>query len=155
ALLTRFEFEKEQYFSNKGGGLGYGLPAAVGAALAEKQTDSPRDVIGFIGDGSYLYYPQSIYSAVRQNLDLTVVIPDNRNYRILKDNILNILGGDEDDYDFDEMGMNIDPNVDFVKNVESYGGDAEIVETPDGIAPALENALESNGVNVVDVLVHD
>ena len=39
ALLTRFPLEPEGYLSNKGGGLGYGLPAAVGAALAESLQD--------------------------------------------------------------------------------------------------------------------
>ena len=81
ALLTRFPLEPEQYLSNKGGGLGYGLPATVGAALAESVRDDPRNVVGYVGDGSYLYYPNTIYSAIRHDLDLTVVVPDNRNYR--------------------------------------------------------------------------
>jgi benzoylformate decarboxylase len=101
-MLARWPFRPEQYIGNKGGGLGYGLPASVGAAVAEEQlgeeAGEPRDVIGYIGDGSYLYYPHTLYSAARYDVDLTVVIPDNRNYRILKNNTLNILGGEESDY---------------------------------------------------------
>lgn len=153
-LLSRWgELVPEQYLSNKGGGLGYGLPAAVGAAIAEHQRDDPRDVIGFIGDGSYLYYPHTIYSAARYDVDLTVVIPDNRNYRILKDNTLDILGGDEDDYAF--VGMDFEPPVDIPKNVESHGGRGHLVETPDEIEPTLEDALAHDGPDVLDVLVHD
>jgi len=152
-MLNRWDFEPEQYISNKGGGLGYGLPAAVGAAVAEEQRDDPQDVVGFVGDGSYQYYPHSIYSAARYDLDLTIVISDNRTYRILKDNTLDLMGGEEDDYDF--VGMDFEPAVDLVQNAESHGARAERVETPDEIEGALEDALARNGPDVLDVLVHD
>ena len=153
AMLTRWDFGPEQYISNKGGGLGYGLPAAVGAAVAEEQREDPRTVVGFVGDGSYLYYPHSLYSAARYNLDLTVVIPDNRNYRILKDNTLDLLGGEEEDYDF--VAMDMEPPVDLVANAQSHGARAELVETPDEIEGALEEAIGRSGPDVLDVLVHD
>src|SRR5699024_7354123 len=79
AMLTRWPLQPQQHNANVGVGLGYVLPASVGAALAESQRESPRDVVGFVGDGSYLYYPHSLYTAARYDLDLTVVIPDNRN----------------------------------------------------------------------------
>ncbi|WP_136715680.1 thiamine pyrophosphate-binding protein [Halorientalis salina] len=152
-MLLRWPMAPEQFLSNKGGGLGYGLPASVGAALAESMHDQPRTVVGYVGDGSYLYYPQSIYSAVRHDLDLTVVVPDNRNYRILKDNTQKIFGGSDADHDY--VGMDFDPPVDLVKNAESHGADAERVETHEAIEPALERALDADGVDVLDVLVHD
>ncbi|SIR87679.1 thiamine pyrophosphate-binding protein [Natronorubrum thiooxidans] len=153
AMLARWDLAPEQYISNKGGGLGYGLPASVGAAIAEGQRDEPRDVVGFIGDGSYLYYPHSIYSAARHDVDLTVVISDNRNYRILKDNTLKLMGGAEDDYAF--TGIDFEPAVDFVQNAKSHGARAERVESPDEIEGTLEEALAHEGVDVLDVLVHD
>jgi len=153
AMLTRWPFQSQQYISNKGGGLGYGLPASVGAAFAEAEQENSRDVVGFVGDGSYLYYPHSLYTAARHNLDLTVVIPDNRNYRILKDNTLKVMGGEEEDYDF--VGMDFEPPVDFVKNAESHGARGHLVETPDEIGSTLAEALETSGPDVLDVLVHD
>jgi benzoylformate decarboxylase len=153
ALLTRYELQPESFVATKGGGLGYGLPASVGAAVAEEMTDDPRDVVGYIGDGSYLYYPHTLYTAAAMDLDMTVVVPDNRNYRILKDNTLSMMGGTEDDYDF--VGMDFDPHVDIPKNAESHGARGELVETPEEIAPALEDALASDGPDVLDVLVHD
>ena len=155
AMLTRWDFTPEQYVSNKGGGLGYGLPAAVGAAMAEadREDRQPRDVVGFVGDGSYLYYPQTMYSAARHDVDLTAVIPDNRNYRILKDNTLDIFGGDEDDHEF--VGMDFDPPVDLPANAQSHGAEGRLVERPDEIKDALAEALESDGPVVLDVLVHD
>ncbi|WP_254824134.1 thiamine pyrophosphate-binding protein [Haloglomus halophilum] len=152
-LLIRSSLAPEGLLSNKGGGLGYGLPASVGAALAESLHEDPRDVLGFIGDGSYLYYPQAVYSAARYDLDLTVVVADNRNYRILKDNTQALFGGTDADHDY--VGMDFEPPVDLVASAESHGATAERAETPDDIAPALERALDADGPSVVDVLVHD
>jgi benzoylformate decarboxylase len=153
ALLTRWPLGPEQLLGNKGGGLGYGLPAAVGAALAESLRPDPRDVLGYVGDGSYLYYPHTLYSAARYGVDLTVVIPDNRNYRILKDNTLDMLGGTEDDYAF--PGMDFDPPVDIAANAESHGARGHLVETPGDIAETVGSALGRDGPDVVDVLVYD
>ena len=153
AMLTRYPLEPQGYVSNKGGGLGYGLPAAVGAAFAESLRDDPRDVLGYVGDGSYLYYPQSIYTAVRHGLDLTVVVADNRNYRILKNNTNRMFGRDDDDHEY--VGMDFDPHVDLPKNAESHGARGHLVESPEKIGPTVEAALDRPGVDVVDALVHD
>lgn len=157
AMLTRWLFEPEQFLANKGGGLGLGLPAAVGAAMAEAEREaesgSSRSVVGFIGDGSYLYYPQSIYSAVRYDVDLTVVISDNRNYRILKDNTLALFGGEESDYEF--IGTDFEPPVDIPASAESYGASAELVDDPASIPDEFDAALDADGTTVLDVLVHD
>jgi benzoylformate decarboxylase len=152
-MLLRASMEAEGMLSNKGGGLGYGLPASVGAAIAESTREDPRDVLGYVGDGSYLYYPHTLYTAARYDLDLTVVVSDNRNYRILKDNTAKLMGGSAEDYEF--VGMDFEPPVDLVKNAESHGAAAERVEIPDEIAPALDAALDSDGPTVLDVLVHD
>jgi benzoylformate decarboxylase len=96
-------------------------------------------VIGFIGDGSYLYYPHTLYTAARCDTDLTVVVSDNRNYRILKDNMLSMFGGDEGEHGF--FGMDFDPAVDIPKNAESHGARGHLVETGDEITPTLDAAL--------------
>jgi benzoylformate decarboxylase len=151
-LLIRRAMGPAGFVSNKGGGLGYGLPAAVGAALAESMREAPRDVVGYVGDGSYLYYPQTVHTAVRQGLDLTVVVADNRNYRILKDNTEAIFGPDEDR---EYVGMDFDPPVDLPANAESHGATGHLVERPGDLVETLETALASDGVDVVDALVHD
>ncbi len=153
ALVTRWDQPPGNRIGNKGGGLGYGLPAAVGAAIAEDLRDDPRDVIGYVGDGSYLYYPNTLYSAARHDVDLTVVVPDNRNYRILKENTLQLFGGDHGDHDY--VGMDFDPPVDIPKNAESHGARGELVEDPDRIGAAVAEAIDESGPTVLDVLVHD
>lgn len=152
-LLTRWPFDAEGMISNKGGGLGYGLPASVGAAIAEEQRDDPREVLGYVGDGSYLYYPHTLYSAARHNVDLTVAIADNRNYRILKDNTIELFGGSDEDHEY--VGMDFEPPVDLVANAQSHGAEARLIETPEKIEPAVEEAFGSEGPTVLDILVHD
>ncbi|MFB6160290.1 MAG: thiamine pyrophosphate-binding protein [Haloferacaceae archaeon] len=153
AVREAYDFGPGDFFANRGGGLGYGLPAAVGAAVAERHRDDARDVVGVIGDGSYLYYPHALYTAARESLDLTVVVVDNRNYRILKDNTQRLFGGTDEDHEY--VGMDFDPPVDFAANAESHGATGRLVEGPDDLRPALREAVASHGPSVVDVPVHD
>ncbi|MXV60682.1 thiamine pyrophosphate-binding protein [Natronorubrum sp. JWXQ-INN-674] len=153
ALLEEFPFEPTQLLGTKGGGLGYGLPASVGAAVAEREAGGERSVLGYVGDGSYLYYPQTLYTAARYDLDLTVVVPDNRNYRILKENTAALLGGDAKDYEY--VGFDFDPSVDLAASAEANGATGLRVESADAIDETLEAALEQAGPVVVDVPVTD
>ncbi|NHN40609.1 thiamine pyrophosphate-binding protein [Halorubellus sp. JP-L1] len=155
ALLSRWDFEPGDLTSNKGGGLGYGLPASVGAALAESMRPERerRDVVGFVGDGSYMYYPQSVQMAASLGVDLTVVVVDNRNYRILKENQRAMFGDDEDEADF--VGMNFDPPVDVAASARANGVDGRVVDPDADLEGALADAIDSSGPVVVDVPVHD
>jgi acetolactate synthase-1/2/3 large subunit len=63
-----------------GGSIGFGLPAAVGAAIACPD----RKVISLEGDGSAMYTIQALWTMARENLDITVVIFNNRKYSILE-----------------------------------------------------------------------
>lgn len=164
AVLTRWGFDPEQFLANKNGGLGFGLPMSVGAAeaMAETHADreagndslpAPRPVVGVIGDGSYLYYPQTVYSAARYDLDLTVVVPDNRTYRILKDGMLSIYGGEDADYDY--VGMDIEPPVDIAGTAENHGALGVFVDAGDDLDAAIQAAINVDGPAVVDALVHD
>ena len=153
ALLSRWQLEPEQFVSNKNGGLGYSLPATVGAAVAHEENGSDRSVVGFVGDGSYLYYPQTLYSAARYDLDLTVVVPNNRNYRILKDGMLDIYGGTDADYEY--VGMDFDPAVDIAANAESHGADGVRIDDPEALSETLSEVLAADGPAVADVTITD
>ncbi len=153
ALLSRWPLRHGNYVGNKSGGLGYGLPAAAGAAVAESEVDDSRPVIGLIGDGSYLYYPHTLYTASRYDIDLTVVISNNQTYRILKENTVKLLGGELDDYLF--PGMTFDPPVDLSLNARSHGAAAETVNPDEDLANAIEVAVDQAGPTVLDVAVQD
>jgi benzoylformate decarboxylase len=154
-LLDRWPLDPEQFLSTKGGGLGYGLPSAVGAAIAEDLRPNSRDVIGLVGDGSFLYYPHSLYTAERYDIDVTVIVPDNRGYTVLKNNTVDMLGGDEAEYDFGEMGIDMAPSVDIPAMAESQGIDGRTVRSRDRIESTIRDAVDDAGPTLVDVLVRD
>ena len=62
-----------------GGAIGQGLPVAVGAAVACPD----RPVLALQGDGSVMYTIQSLWTMAREQLDVTVVVFNNRSYAIL------------------------------------------------------------------------
>jgi benzoylformate decarboxylase len=64
-----------------GGGLGFGLPAAVGAQLAAPD----RPVVAAMGDGSIQYAITSLWTAARYGIPLTIVVASNSEYGILKE----------------------------------------------------------------------
>ena len=180
ALLTRWNFTGEDLLSSKSGGLGYGLPASVGAALAEavRAEDSGgegvgaeeaggegvggeeagaeeaggRTVVAHVGDGAYQYYPQTIGAAVRLGLDLTVVVQDNRTYHILERNAETLYGEGADE---EIPGLDLGPGIDLVASAESYGARGHRVEVPADLTETIETAVDHDGVDVVDVHVHD
>ncbi len=123
------------YFSMASGGLGFGLPAAVGIALAERDTGRYRPVIAIIGDGSFQYSVQALYTAAQHKLPLLVVIPQNTEYAILKS--------------FAEFGKTpgvpgLDlPGLDFVSLAAGFGVAAQRVEDPSKVADAAKDALAS------------
>ena len=68
------------FFTMASGGLGFGMPAAVGIALADRS----RKVIGVMGDGSSMYSIQSLWTAARYNLNITFVVLNNSGYAAMK-----------------------------------------------------------------------
>ena len=73
--------ERETFYTCASGGLGHGLPAAVGVALARPG----RKVIGLLGDGSAMYAIQGLWSAAELRLPIAFIIIANNSYRALEE----------------------------------------------------------------------
>jgi benzoylformate decarboxylase len=73
--------ERETFHTCASGGLGHGLPAAVGVALARPG----RKVIGLLGDGSAMYSIQGLWSAAELGLPIAFIIVNNSSYRALEE----------------------------------------------------------------------
>jgi benzoylformate decarboxylase len=73
--------ERDGFYTCASGGLGHGLPAAVGIALARPDAK----VIALLGDGSSMYSIQSLWSAAQLGLRMVIVIVNNRRYEALHD----------------------------------------------------------------------
>ncbi len=73
--------ERDTFHTCASGGLGHGLPAAVGVALARPG----RKVIGLLGDGSAMYSIQGLWTAAQLKLPVAFIIVNNGSYRALEE----------------------------------------------------------------------
>ncbi|ORA33245.1 benzoylformate decarboxylase [Mycobacterium aquaticum] len=72
------------FFATASGGIGWGLPAAVGVALGDRARGVRRTVLATIGDGSFQYSVQALWTAVQHRLPIVFVVMRNGEYSILK-----------------------------------------------------------------------
>jgi benzoylformate decarboxylase len=140
--------DPQSFFGLRGGGIGWGLPAALGVKLALPH----RPVVALVGDGSAMYTNQALWTAAHEGLAVVFLILNNRSYRILKQRALALKGfaAADDVY----VGMDLDrPVIDFVGLARSLGVPGERVENAADIGPALGRALGAGGPFLLDVLL--
>ena len=137
-----WDWQPERAYGGSGGaGLGYGLPAALGVALAHR--DTGKLCVNLQADGDLLYVVGGLYTAAHHRLPLLTVMFNNRTY-----------GNDEEHQEAvaktrgrpvenKVIGIRIDdPAPDFARIAEGFGIHAEgPIDTPDAVGPALRRAL--------------
>jgi benzoylformate decarboxylase len=79
------------YFINGSGGIGWGLAASVGIALARPE----REVVAIVGDGSALYNSEALWSAAHHEARHTLVVLSNRRYATLNEGAARVVGRPE------------------------------------------------------------
>lgn len=123
------------------GTMGYGLPAAIGARFA---ADDNQSVVCFDGDGSFLMTLQELAVAVRESLDITVVILNNAAVGMVRQ---------WQDAFFDGRRMASEypwvPGFDTI--AEGFGARGFRLETYDEVDDTLREAYKYDGPSVVDV----
>jgi benzoylformate decarboxylase len=72
------------FFATASGGIGWGVPAAVGIALGDRARSVNRTVLATIGDGSFQYSVQAIWTAAQHCLPIVFVVMRNGEYSVLK-----------------------------------------------------------------------
>lgn len=138
--------DPQSYFGLRGGGIGWGLPAALGVKLALPQ----RPVVALIGDGSAAYTIQALWTAAHDRIPVIFVILNNTSYRILKQRLhaLRGLAEQADTY----VGMELlDPAIDFVGLSRSFGVAAARAKTVYEATDLIAEALKSNASMLIDV----
>jgi acetolactate synthase-1/2/3 large subunit len=131
-----------------GGAIGQGLPVAVGAAVACPD----RPVLALEADGSALYTIQSLWTMAREQLNVTVVIFNNRSYAILNMELARVgakTAGPEAKAQLDLS----QPDINFVDIARGFGLDSSRVETAEDLIVALERAFAEPGPHLIEVLV--
>src|SRR5581483_3997536 len=102
-----------------GGSIGQGLPVAVGSAVACPD----RRVIALEADGSGMYTPQALWTMARERLDVTVIVLNNRRYRILDIEMERTGAGKMGPRANDMLDLTR-PQIDWIKMAESMGVEA-------------------------------
>src|SRR6201992_3223741 len=137
--------EPGSYYTFASGGLGWGEPAAVGVAIAQKKMGTGRPVIAAIGDGALQYSIQSLYTAAQQKLKLIYIVPCNDEYAILKE------------FAVLEKTPNVPaldlPGLDIVATATAFGCAGVAANTIEEIKAACRTALTADGPTVIAIRI--
>ncbi|ELT45417.1 thiamine pyrophosphate-binding protein [Arthrobacter nitrophenolicus] len=131
-----------QFHSAQGaGGLGYGFPAAIGAAVGLETLGKPGRVLAVSGDGSSMYSISELATARQHNVPVTWLIVDDGGYGILREYMVGAFG---------KATATELARPDFVKLAEAFGVPA-IRVAPEDVGDALRAGFAADGPNVVVV----
>jgi len=120
--------------------MGAGLPSG----MAAKMVNPDKKVVSVCGDGGFMMNSQELETAVRLNLDLTVII--------LNDNAYGMIKWKQTGMGFDTYGLDLG-NPDFVKYAESYGASGHRPTSCEEFEETLEKCVNGKGVHVIDLAV--
>ena len=139
-----WSFDKyHQYIGGHGGaGIGYGAPAAVGAALANRK--SGRLSVNIQCDGDLMYAPGVLWTAAHHRIPLLSVMHNNRAYHQEVMQVQIMANRHSRGVDRANIGTTLDdPAIDFTKLAQSLGVHAEgPITDPKDLGPAIRRALD-------------
>ncbi|HEV7169232.1 MAG TPA: benzoylformate decarboxylase [Micrococcaceae bacterium] len=127
------------YYFPASGGLGFGLPAAVGVQLAEPQ----RRVVALVGDGAANYGITALWSAAQYGVPVVFVILNNGTYGALRGFAAQLDA-------MDAPGLDV-PGIDFVSLAQGYGVEAGRVSSLADLRDRFAKALASTGPTLIEV----
>jgi acetolactate synthase-1/2/3 large subunit len=139
-----YPFKRSRQWLTSGGlgTMGFGLPAAMGAALACPE----QKVVAVVGDGGFQMTNQEIITAIQYNIPLKVIIMNNGYLGMVRQ-------WQEMFYDraYSEVDLSVAP--DFVKLAEAYGALGLRATRPSELHEVLEAGLNNDRVAIIDVVV--
>ena len=125
----------------------------ISGALGVKMANPDKEVIAFVGDGSYLLFNSDIYSSVITNNKLIIVLCDNGGHAVI--NRLQLFkGGKEFNCLFNSSkAPNLVP-VNFAKHAESMGAKSEEVSSISELEEAFKRAKKSDVTYLISIKTH-
>lgn len=155
ALTTGRQFDSltqqakpHDWLTGMGGSIGYALPVALGAAIAAPD----RRVIALEGDGSAMYTLQALWSMARENLNVTVVIFANRQYKILNGEFASVGAGTPGQSATDMLTLDR-PNLDWPALSKGLGLPCRSVQSLGELSDALRRSLAEDGPTLIEVVM--
>ncbi len=129
----------KSHFITASGGLGFAMPAAVGASLAQTE----RPVVAIVGDGAAQYSIQSLWSAARYNAPVTFIVLNNSEYAILKSFGMFL-------HEEGLPGLDV-PGIDFEGLAKGYGVGFQKILDPDQIVPQVKEVIQSGKSSLIEI----
>ncbi len=138
----------DSFYTMASGGLGFGMPAAVGVALGRQKLGLRGRTVALMGDGSSMYSIQALYAASQLGLPITFVVLNNRRYAALQDfaPVFGYAKGDK------PTGTDL-PDLDFVALAAGQSVPGSRVERPEHLGKSLETALSARGPYLIELVV--
>src|SRR5690349_2480101 len=131
------------FFATGSGGIGWGVPAAVGIALGDRARGVKRTVVASIGDGSFQYSIQAIWTAAQHKLPIVFVVQRNGEYCVLKSFAL-----------LEETpkvpGLDL-PGLDIASLATGFGCRTATVDGTESLVREFKEALAADGPTVLVV----
>jgi acetolactate synthase-1/2/3 large subunit len=139
-----YEFDHPRHHLTSGGlgTMGYGLPAAIGAQFADRNST----VINVAGDGSFMMNVQELATIHRYRLPLKIIILDNRCLGMVRQH-------QELFYDNRESQIDLDDNPDFVAMARAFDIPALHIERTDQVRRGIETILAYDGPMLLHVAI--
>jgi len=139
--------ETHEWMTLTGGAIGQGLPLAIGAAVA----CPGRKVIALTGDGAGMYNPQSLWTMMREKLDIVVLVFANNAYRILE-------------YEYERTGAGkltsahdmfdlSGPTIDWVSIARGFGMRGTLCKNNGELSGAIERAMKETGPCLIEISI--
>ena len=131
-----------------GGAIGQGLPLAVGAAIACPD----RPVIALEADGSGMYTVQALWTMVREQLDITVLLLNNRSYAILNIELARVGVEAPGPIALSLLDLS-NPDLSWADIARGMGLHASTVETVEALDQAFAAAMATKGPSLIEVML--
>lgn len=141
---SRYKFKKGGRFLTSGGmgTMGYSLPAAIGAKMA----DESHPTVAVCGDGGFQMNFMELATAVQFGVDVKVVVFTNTRLGMVRELQTN-------GYNDRQTAVFLDGSPDFIKLAEAYGIPAMRVTDSDSMDKAVQTLAEHKGIYLVEVVV--
>ncbi|HET9948733.1 MAG TPA: acetolactate synthase large subunit, partial [Longimicrobiales bacterium] len=133
-----------------GGAIGFGMPAATGAAVACPD----RRVVCLEADGSGMYTVQALWTQAREGLDVTTIVFSNRRYAILEMEYRRVGAGEPSPRTRSLFDLSR-PDLDWVGLARGMGVDGTRATTAEELVEALRRAVRGSGPHLIEAVLQE
>jgi benzoylformate decarboxylase len=137
-----FKIDKpDSFYTCSSGALGWNMPASIGLSIGEKLSNRSRPVICLIGDGSFQYSIQSLWTGVQQKAHVIYIVFQNHEYGILKE-----LAYTEKTPNCPGLDL---PDIDIVSLSKGYGANSVFIDDISDFSKEIKKALLYKSISVI------